>query len=181
MYEKTYFVIFYVEFWSQQLWDQRRYIPFWKTVRQFFFLRIGFHKTCHIFRFQGIANISSYVFHTFCLIYPTLSNDNFLSIGFHMTCHFFRFQGIANIASYVFHIFCLVYPALSDKKFLSIGFHKTCHIFRFQGIANISNYVFHTFCLIYPAYQRTWFFFVKVNSQNFIHCTDPVIRPGLKP
>ena len=27
------------------------------------FLRIGFHKTCHIFRFHGIANIPSYVFH----------------------------------------------------------------------------------------------------------------------
>ena len=25
-----------MEYWSQQLWDQRRYIPFWKTVRQNF-------------------------------------------------------------------------------------------------------------------------------------------------
>ena len=35
-----------------------------------YFLSIGFHKTCHFFWFQGIANISSFVFHTFCLIHP---------------------------------------------------------------------------------------------------------------
>ena len=84
-----------------------------------------------VFRFQGIANIPSYVFHTFCLIYPTLSDEKFLSIGFHKTCHFLRFQGIANISSFVFHTFCLIYPdsVLSDENFLSIGFHKTCHFF----------------------------------------------------
>ena len=144
-------------------------------------LRIGFHKTYHFFRFQRVANIPSYVFHTFCLIYPALSDPNFLSIGFHKTCHFFRFQGIADISSYVFHTFCLIYPALSDEKILSIGFHQTCHFFRFQGIANIPSFVFHTFCLIYPAMSEDLYFFEKVNSQNFIHCTDPVLRPGLKP
>ena len=135
---KTYFVIFDLEFWSQQLWDQRIYIPLWK---------IGFHMTCHFFRFQGIAIILSYVFHTFCLIYPAMSDNYFLSIGFHKTCYFFRFQGIANISSYDFYPFCLIYPVMSDKKILSIGFHTTCNFFRFQGIANI--YVFHTFCFCF--------------------------------
>ena len=92
------------------------------------FLRIGFHQTCYYyFRFQGIANIPSYVFHTFCLIYEALSDERILSIGFHMTCHFIRFQEIANISCYVFHTFCFIYPALSDQIFLSINFLKTCH------------------------------------------------------
>ena len=77
-----------------------------------YFLSIGFHMTCHLFRFQGIP---SYVFNTFCLIYPALSDENFLSIGFHiMTFHFFRFQGIAKIPNYVFHTFCLIYPAMAE-------------------------------------------------------------------
>ena len=90
------------------------------------YLGIGFRKTCQFFRFQGISNISSHVFHTFCLIYPAPSDEKILSFGFHKTCHFFRFQGIANISSYVFHSFSLIYPALSVENFLSIGFHKTC-------------------------------------------------------
>ena len=72
-----------------------------------YFLSIGF-------RFQGITNISSSGFHTFCLIYPALSDKYFLSIGFHKTCHYFRFPGIANISSCVFHTFRLIYPSLSD-------------------------------------------------------------------
>ena len=165
------------------------------------------------FRFQGIANVPSYVFHTFCLIYPSMSDKSFLSIVFHAACHFFRFQGIANIPSYVFHTFCLIYQALSDEKFLSIGFPATCHFFQISRNCKYSKlcfphflfdipssirrknsnnwfpqdcnffqiYVFHTFCLIYPALSEDLSFFWKVNSQNFIHCTDPVLRPGLKP
>ena len=71
------------------------------------------------------------VFHTFCLIYPVLSDEHFGSIGFHKTCDVFRFQGIANIPSYVFHTVCWIYPVLSDENFGSIGFHKTCDVFRF--------------------------------------------------
>ena len=104
------------------------------------------------------TNIPSYVFHTFYLICPALSDEYFLRIGFHMTGHFFRFQGIPNIPSYVFHTSCLIYPALSDEYFLSIGLHMTCHFFRFQGIANIPSYFFHTFCLIYPALSDEYFF-----------------------
>ena len=106
-------------------------------------ISIGFHMTCHFFRFQGNANISSFVFHTLCLIYPALSDENWFP---HYLSVFFRFQRIANIPSYIFHIFCLVYPALSDKYF--------------QGIVNISSYVFHTFRLIYPTnYVRGLVFF----------------------
>ena len=35
-------------------------------------ISIGFHATCHFYRFQGISNISSYDFYTFCLIYQAL-------------------------------------------------------------------------------------------------------------
>ena len=51
---------------------------------------IGFHMTCHFFRFQGIANIPSCGFHTLLLIYSALSDENSLSIGFYKTCHFFQ-------------------------------------------------------------------------------------------
>ena len=73
-----------------------------------YFLSIGFCKTFHFFRFWGIANISSYVFHTFCLIYPAqlCKTNNF------------RFQEIANLSSYIFHTFCLIYPVLWDTHFL---------------------------------------------------------------
>ena len=111
-------------------------------------LSIDFHMTCHFFRFQGIANISSFVCHTFCMIYPALSDENFLSIGFLKTRHIFRFQGIANISSYVFHTFCLVYPALLNKKILSMGFHMTCHFFKELQIFQV---LFPHFCMIYPA------------------------------
>ena len=104
-----------------------------------------------------------------------LSDKKCLSIGFHKTCHFFRFQGIANISSFVFQTCCLIYPTKSDKYFPSIGFHKTCHFFRFQGLANISSYVFLTFWSMYPALSEDLWFFEKVNSQNFIHYTDPVL------
>ena len=113
--------------------------------------------------------------------FGTMSDKKILRIGFHKTFYFFRFQGIANIPSCVFHTFCLIYPALSDQTFLSIGFHMSCHICRFQGIEKIPSYVFHTFCLIFPALSEDLYFFEKINSQNFIHCTDPVLRPGLKP
>ena len=88
---------------------------------------MGFHMTFHIFRFQGIANVSSYVFHTFCLVYPALSDEKILSIGFHMTFQILKFQGIANISSFVFHTFCLIYPALLDEKFLCMGVTKDDH------------------------------------------------------
>ena len=118
-----------------------------------------------------------------------MSDKYFLSIGLHKSCHIFRFHGIAYIPSNVFHTFCFIYPALSGKYFVCIGLQKTCIIFRFHVIANIPSFVFHTsltnivrfhglkiFC-----FHRTYNFFEKVNCQNFIHCTDPVLSPGLKP
>ena len=94
------------------------------------YLSIGFHQTSHFFRFQGIANISSFVFHTFCLIYPASVRQKILSIGFHKTCHFFRFQGIANISSFVFHTFCLIYPDSVRRKFSKYWFPQDLSFFQ---------------------------------------------------
>ena len=55
-----------------------------------FFLSIGFHKTCHFSWFQGIANISSFVFHTFCLVYPASVRQNFSKYWFPKDLSFFR-------------------------------------------------------------------------------------------
>ena len=142
-----------MEFWSQQLWDRSRYIPFWKTVRQRKILRIGFQKT----DFKEFLYIySKLCFHTFCLIYPALSNKknskywfphglSFLQVSrkrkyFTLCFPHFLFdvpssvRQIANISSYVFHTFCMIYPALSDENFLRIGFHKTCHLSDFKEL-----------------------------------------------
>ena len=39
-----------------------------------YFLSFGFHMTSHFFIFSGNGNILSNVFHTFCLIYPAMSD-----------------------------------------------------------------------------------------------------------
>ena len=114
---KTYFVIFYVKFWSQQIWDQRRYIPFWKTVRQI------------------------------CSKYWFPQDLSFIQIS-------------------------RKYSKLCFPQFL---FNIPCSVRRI-----FSKYWFPQILRDWKKKHRTWIFF-KVNSQNFIHCTDPVFRPGLKP
>ena len=95
------------------------------SVRQKFL----FHKTCHFSRFQIIANIPSYVFYTFCLIYPALSNRNFLTIGFHITCHFVIFKGIAKIPKLCFPHFLFDIPSSVQQNFSKYWFPQICHFF----------------------------------------------------
>ena len=52
----------------------------------------NFQVLVHFFRFQGIDNIPSYVYYTFCLIYHALPDENFPSFGFHQTCFFSDFK-----------------------------------------------------------------------------------------
>ena len=54
--------------WKKIVW----YIWVYQTESVEKNLSIGFHMTCHFFRFQGISNISSYVFQIFCLVYTQL-------------------------------------------------------------------------------------------------------------
>ena len=115
-----------------------------------YFLSIGF-------RFQGIANISSYVFHTFCLIYPALSDKYFLSIGFHKTCHFFRYQGIANIPNYFFPPFLFDTPIFVRQKISKNWFPQDLSFFQISRNCKYFKFVFDSICLIYPSLSDDFF------------------------
>ena len=71
-----------------------------------------------------MANSINFVFHTFCLVFPALSDENFLSMGFHMTCHIFRLQGIANTqlrqTNFFFALVSTILVIFSDFKELQI-------------------------------------------------------------
>ena len=123
-------------------------------------LSIGFQKT----DFKDIfIYIPSYVFHTFCLIYPALSDEKFRSIGFHKTCHILGFQGIANNSSYVFHTFCLLdIPSSVRQKISKYWFQHDLSFFQISRNCKYFKLCFPHFLLDIPSsvrqkFSKYWF------------------------
>ena len=124
--------------------------------------------------------ISRFIFH-----FRRLKDKYFLSTGFHKTCKCFPH-------------FLLDIPSSVRRIFSKCWFPHNLSFFQISRNCKNSKLCFPHFLFDVPSsvrqikistdfkglkkkFDRTCNFFEKVNCQNFIHYTDPALRPGLKP
>ena len=74
--------------------------------------------------------ITRNIFHTFCLIYPALSDVNFLGIGFHMTCHLFRISRKCKYFKLCFPHFLFDIPSSFRRKLSKYWFPQDLSYFQ---------------------------------------------------